>query len=198
MQQVTSTSHQVAFNATQTVRPRFGFETNWKQVTHPSGSNVIAKAMNAVIAVFVNLAKSLVNLTLWPLNTVHRLIFGKPANTITIEDDIEIQQDTVTLDIAESNQINDELISEPVVVESSLKNWQKAAIASTVVLLGTLAFARTAQYFSATQNKIPGVAAVDNFVFGTIPNGISNGVSSGASAARNTFCWATFGKICKA
>lgn len=198
MQQVTSTSHQVAFNATQTVRPRFGFETNWKQVTNPSGSNVIAKAMNAVIAVFVNLAKSLVNLTLWPLNTVHRLIFGKPANTITIEDDIEIQQDTVTLDIAESNQINDELISEPVVVESSLKNWQKAAIASTVVLLGTLALARGTQYFTATANKAPILPHIDNFVFGTIPNGISNGVSSGASAARNTFCWATFGKICKA
>jgi len=198
MQQVNSTSHQVALNATQTVRPRFGFETNWKQVSNPSGGNIISRTVNAVLAVFVNLAKALVNLTLWPLNKVHSFLFGKPANTITIEDDIEIQQDTVTIDIAESNQIADETIPEPVVVESSLKNWQKAALAVTVALVGTLAFARTAQYFSATQNKIPGVAAVDNFVFGTIPNGISNGVSSGATAARNTFCWATFGKLCKA
>jgi hypothetical protein len=198
MQQVTSTSHQVTLNTTQSVKNRFGFETNWKQVTNPSGSNVIARAVNAVVAVFVNLAKALVNLTLWPLNTVHRLIFGKPANTITIEDDIEIQQDTVTLDIAESNQINDETIPEPVVVESSLQNWQKAALAATVVLVGTLALARGTQYFTATANKAPILPHIDNFVFGTIPNGISNGVSSGTSALKNTFCWATFGKFCKA
>jgi hypothetical protein len=166
-------------------------------VTNPSGGNIISRTVNAVIAVFVNLTKALVNLTLWPLNKIHSLLFGKPANTITIEDDIEIQQDTVTVDIAESNQINDEMIPEPVVVESN-KNWQKAGLAVILALAGVIAFARTAQYFSVTQNKIPGVADVDNFVFGTVPNGISNGISSGASAAKNIFCLATFEKICKA
>jgi hypothetical protein len=197
MQQVTSTSHQVSLN-TQPAR-RFGFETNWKQVTSPSGGNIITKTVNAVIAVFVNLAKSIVNLALSPLNLVHRLIYGKPANTITIEDDLEIQQDTVTLDIAEATQMDDEKLPEPVVVESGMKNWQKAALIGSAALVGTLVLIRGGQYANNYfGNKIPVLGDVDNFLFGTIPNGISSGVTSAASGARYGFCKATFEKICKA
>ncbi len=199
MEQLTSTSHQVAYNATQTVRPRFGFETHWNQVTNPSGGNIISRTVNAAIAVFVNLAKAIVNATLWPLNKIHSLLFGKPANTITIEDDIEIQQDTVTVDIAESNQMNDETISEPVVVGSN-RNWQNAGKAGLAVVAAFVAVAtlsRGAQYFSATQNSFTG--AIDNFVCG-IPTSISNGasyVASGvASGAKSGVCTVTFGKYC--
>ncbi len=197
MQQVTSTSHQVDINASQSVKNRFGFETNWKQVSNPSGGNAVSRTINAVIAVFVNFAKSLVNLTLWPLNKIHSLVFGRPTNTITIEDDIEIQQDTVTVDIAEATQA-DETIPEPVVVESN-KNLQmagKAALAVAAGLVAVAALSRGAQYFSATQNKVTG--AIDNFIFGTVPTTISNGASSIASGATRGFCSATLGYVCKA
>jgi hypothetical protein len=186
MQQVNSTSHQIALNS------RFGFETNWNKVTNPSGGNIISKVANAALALIVNTGKLLVNIVLAPINKIHSFVYPNAANVSSPVEDVEIQQDSVIVDLI------DEELPEPVVLDSN-KTLQKVAFAGAAVLL-TAALVGGVEYVAP---GVPGVTQTHNFIFTAIPEAIAGGanfakesVVNGAIFAKDVFCKATFETIC--
>lgn len=153
MQRVTSSPDHVALNATPTeMKSRFStYEVTWSKVTNPTGSNVVARVINAALAVIKNVAQSVYNAAVFVPNKIHSLLYPNAAanGSFTNEDDsIEIQHDSVLVDVYETDETNGdndvspsalEELPEPVVSGTRSRTWLKAGLVGGIALGGATA-----------------------------------------------------------
>lgn len=173
MQNVTSTSNQVALNAQDEVN--FNVENS----SNKARSNILSRIASAAYSIIAGVAKFVFDVVTWAPNKIYNLF--RPAVAATNDDNIEIQQDTVVASLSESNDVNaDNNIPDAIVTEeeeladpvSDSKDWQKAAmIGGGVVGLvaAVVGLAYGAERFSA--GTVPLAADICGFsdaVFGRV------------------------------
>ena len=170
MQTVTLNPAQVALNATPAeVKSRFGtYDVAWSKVTNPAGSNIVARVVNAVLAVIKNIAQHIYNGAVFLPNKIHSLLYPNAVSKNKFEDDaIEIQQDSLYVDVyeTEAEELNEENamsssaledLPEPVVTGINYRSWVKAGLVGAAALVGAAGvLALTSHYELKVPEFIP-------------------------------------------